>query len=182
MVHISTLPHPMVTQLSSPSSLILKATMGLSLHNMSVKTKSGRTTIQVKTPMLKKKYYTTKKRAAYTKMTVGSKTPTSYKFDVRICGDSDVADVFHHMETEMPVSMTFLIFGETDKMYGGFKDGRMGEYFSVKFIKGGGFEIKDRVDWEEGIEMVNHSRYSVWYVQHKDLVDIPGYTYKPIRI
>ena len=151
------------------------------MKNLSVKTKTGRTTIPVKTPLLHKQVKKTMKQKVSSKMTVGRKTSTSTKFDVRICGDCDVADVYHHMETEMPDSMMFMIFGEADKSYG-FKSGRVGEYFSVKFIKGGGFAIKGRVDWEDGIDLVGKKHYIVWHVKHEDLVEIPGYTYEKIRI
>ena len=144
-------------------------------------TKTGRTTIAVKTPLLKKQVRKTMKKKIFAKMTVGNKTSTSEKFDVRICGDGDVADVYHHMETEMPASMTFLIFGEAEKSYG-FKKGRVGEYFSVKFIKGGGFAIKGRVDWEDGIDLVDKKHYIVWHMKNEDLVEVPGYTYESIRI
>ena len=155
--------------------------MVLSMQSLSVKAKSGRTTIAIKTPLLHKAVKKTMTKKINAKMTIGRRTSTSKKFDVRICGDGDVADVYHHMETEMPDSMVFMIFGEAEKSYG-FKSGRVGEYFSVKFIKGGGFAIKGRVDWEDGIDMVGKKHYIVWHVKNEDLVQIPGYTYENIRI
>jgi hypothetical protein len=115
------------------------------------------------------------------KMTIGEKTSTSTKLDVRICGDSDVADVFHHMETEKPSGKRFLIFGETDKMYGGFSSGTMGEYFSLKPSSCGKVSIKGRVDWEDGMELVEEG-FSVWFVKYADLLKIRGYKAKAIRI
>lgn len=136
----------------------------------------------VKTPALRRQgKKQSKPRATYKKMTVGKETSTSKKYDVRIVGDCDVADVYHHMEPEKPDTIIFIIFGETDRMYGGFRSGRMGEYFSITFTKTGGFEIKDRIDWEEGIDMAN-SMYRVWYVKHADLIEIPGYTHQDVRI
>ena len=86
------------------------------------------------------------------------------------------------MENSIPVGIPFLIFGETDRRYGGFKQGRMGEYFAVKLHKNGGYSIKKRIDWEDGIEMVTNQGYTVVHLKHDDLVDVPGYTFESIRI
>lgn len=147
----------------------------------SVKTPRGRKTVSAKAPLVTKKAGKTR-GPAMKKMTIGYKTSTSKKYDVRICGDCDVADVYHHMEDSVPRGVKVLIFGETDKMYGGYTSGIMGEYFSVEFTKEGGYRIKERVDWEDGIDMVTNKRYSVWHMKHVDLVNVPGYSFKSVRI
>ena len=134
-------------------------------------------------PAGRKKSISKSKRVVDTrKMTVGNETCTSKKFHVLICGDCDVADVYHHMETEIPDGSKFLIFGETDKRYGGFKKGRMGEYFSVDFDAKGRYYLKDRVDWEDGIEMISDDGYVAVYMNHRDLVGTKGYTFQEVRI
>ena len=125
---------------------------------------------------------TKKSNPNHNKMVVGEKTSTSKKYHVLITGDCDVADVFHYMETgvsdvsDLPCSRV-LIFGETDKRYGGFKDGRMGEYFSVTNGR-----ITGRIDWEDGIDLVQNKGYTVYHVKNRFIKRFPGYEARPVVI
>lgn len=139
----------------------------------------GSTHVQRKKTCSKSKH---QREVSDKKMIVGHKTNTSNKYHVLVCGDCDVADIYQHMEYSIPVDTPFLLFGETDKRYGGFKQGKMGEYFSIKMHKNGKYSIKGRIDWEDGIEMITNQGYTVVHMEHDDLVEVPGYTFKSVCI